>query len=150
VVNAVTNKRVLGVDLGLRRTGLAVSDELGISVRALDNLTPKSRANDIEYLMKLCQELGVAHIVIGYAMREEKEGPAPMAIRASRFSEALQIEIKKRQLSLKVHLIDESYSSKLAAKRLVLSDIPKKRRKEALDSEVARILVEDFLFYEQV
>ena len=40
-------KRVLGVDLGLKRTGLAVSDALGITTRALNTLAPKSRAEDI-------------------------------------------------------------------------------------------------------
>ena len=38
--------RVLGVDLGLKRTGLAISDELGLTARALPNLTPRSRAED--------------------------------------------------------------------------------------------------------
>ena len=44
-------RRVLGIDLGLKRTGLAVSDELGLSVRPLPNLTPKSRDEDVRFLV---------------------------------------------------------------------------------------------------
>ena len=42
--------KVLGIDLGIKKTGLAVSDELGIATRALPNLIPKSRQEDIEFL----------------------------------------------------------------------------------------------------
>ncbi len=142
---SLKNKRVLGVDLGMKRTGLALSDELGISVRALKNLTPKSRLQDIDYLVGLCLEYKVRHIVVGYALMPQSGQEGIMGKRAAAMCEILQETLKKRNLSMSVHLMDESYTSKMAAVRLVESDIPKKKRKQALDSEVARILVEDFL-----
>ncbi|MEI6805258.1 MAG: RuvX/YqgF family protein, partial [Myxococcaceae bacterium] len=60
--------RILGVDLGLKRTGLAVSDELLITTRALPILTPKSRAEDIAHILKLCEDLEVTQVLIGYPL----------------------------------------------------------------------------------
>jgi len=138
-------KRILGVDLGMRRTGIAVSDELHLTTRALPNLIPKSRIEDVRYLLKLCQELDIAQVVIGYPvlMRSEEEGT--MARRASGFAKCLQEEANQSNVKISVYLMNESLTSKEASRRLVQSGIKKENRKKALDGEVARILIEDFI-----
>jgi putative holliday junction resolvase len=138
-------KRILGIDLGLRRTGLAVSDELHITTRALPNLTPQSRVKDVAYLLRLCQELEVGIVVIGYPLSPKSEEEGPMARRARGFSMAFEQAAKDLGLILGVHLLDESMTSKKASKRLVESGIAKKRRQEKIDGEAARILIEDFI-----
>ena len=140
-----SGKRILGIDLGLRRTGLAVSDELHMTTRALPNLTPQSRAKDVAYLLRLCQELEVGIVVIGYPLLTRSEQEGPMARRARGFSVALEEAAKALGLILTVHLLDESMTSKQASKRLVESGIAKKRRQEKIDGEAARILIEDFI-----
>lgn len=130
--------RILGVDLGLKRTGLAVSDELLITTRALPVLTPKSRLEDINYLLKLCEELEISQILIGYPVLPQSGQEGFMAKRARGFSEALR---EKAPESIKISLIDESYTSKDAAKNLGLQ----KARAKQLDSESARILIENFI-----
>jgi putative Holliday junction resolvase len=137
--------RVLGVDLGLKRTGLAVSDELGISVRALPNLAPRSRKEDVDFLVAQVRELEVSHVAIGLPALPRSGDEGPMARRARGFAAALQEALAAGGLAVKVHLVDETRSSKEAAARLVESGIKKQRRKEALDSEVARGLVLDLL-----
>jgi putative holliday junction resolvase len=138
--------RVLGVDLGLKRTGLAVSDELGLTARALPNLTPRSRAEDVAFLVAQIEELEVEHVVIGLASLPVSGDPGPMAKRAQGFAAALEAALKGAALEhVKVHLVDESYSSQRASERLVESGIKRSKRKEALDGEVARGLVLDFV-----
>lgn len=137
--------RVLGVDLGLKRTGLAVSDELGLTARALPNLVPSSRAADVAHLVALVAELDVKDVVIGRASLPVSGDAGPMAKRAEGFAHALQDALRDAGRDTKVHLVDESYSSKRASARLVESGVKKSKRKEALDSEVARGLVLDFL-----
>lgn len=135
--------RVLGVDLGLKRTGLAVSDELRVTTRALDNLTPASRASDVAYLKRLCSELEVVDVVIGHPSLPKSGDEGAMAKRARGFADALQTAVDG--LGVRVHLVDEAYTSKEAAARLVASGVRKNKRKAALDSEVARLLVERFV-----
>lgn len=133
--------RVLGVDLGLKRTGLAVSDELGLTARALPNLTPRSRAEDVAFLVGKVRELEVADVVVGLPALPRSGDEGPMARRARGFAAELQRAVQAADLPTRVHLVDESYSSRHAAERLVESGVKKSRRKEALDGEVARGLV---------
>ena len=136
--------RVLGVDLGLKRTGLALSDELGISVRALPNLAPKSRAEDVTFLLELVREQQVGAVVIGLASLASGDDSA-MAKRARGFADALQAALTAQDLAARVHLLNEHGTSKAAARRLVDSGTKKSERKAALDGEVARGLVLEFL-----
>lgn len=126
--------RILGVDLGIKRTGLAISDELRITTRALPILTPKSRAEDIAYLLKLCEELEIHQILIGYPLLPQSGQEGFMAKRAKGFFEALKQEAPK---NLDIFLIDESYTSQEAAFRT--------GQHKHLDSESARILIENFI-----
>ena len=137
--------RVLGVDLGLKRVGLAVSDEMGIAVRALENRKPQSRQADLDFFIELCEKEEITHVVVGYPIMPDCETEGPMAKRARSFSELLQEQANKAGLELKVHLQDERMTSKDATKRLLASDVSQKRRKKLLDGEVARMLVEAFL-----
>jgi putative Holliday junction resolvase len=141
--NVTGDGRVLGVDLGIKRTGLAVSDELRLTTRALDNLTPRSRAEDVEHLRALCAELEVRDVVVGHPTLPRSGDEGGMARRARGFADALATAVEP--LGVRVHLVDERYTSKEAAERLAASGVKRSKRKAALDSEVARLLVERFV-----
>ena len=136
--------RVLGVDLGLKRTGLALSDEFRITIRALPNLTVKSRKEDIAFLVDTIRDWEVVHVVIGHPILPQSEEEGPMAKRARGFAAALAEALSVADLPAQIHLLDERGSSQRAAARLVASGVRKKNRKAALDGETARILVEEF------
>ena len=137
--------RVLGVDLGMQRTGLALSDELGLSTRGLPNLTPRSRKEDVDFLVGLARDNGVVDVAIGLPLMAQSGDESPMSKRARGFAAALDAALKAAGLDVVVHLVDERGTSKEAAQRLVQSDVKKSRRKELLDSEAARLLAEDVL-----
>lgn len=138
-------KRVLGIDIGLKRTGLAVSDELGLSVRPLENRKPQNRLEDAKFIISLARELEVSDIVVGYPIAPHSGEEGPMAKRARGFKEALESEISTESVLVSVTLLDESYTSKNATKRLIASGVKKSKRNQLIDSEVARMLVEEFL-----
>ncbi len=138
-------KRVLGIDLGLKKTGLAVSDPLGISTRALTNLIPKSRAEDITYLDNICREMEVEAVVIGLPLMSQSKSEGMMARRARGFAGALHGFFEENRIGIEVFLLDETGTSREAVQRLVNSGVPKKRRRSSIDGEAARILVESFL-----
>lgn len=135
--------RVLGVDLGLKRTGIALSDELRITTRALETMTPRSRAQDVAHLVSLCVEYEVTDVVIGYPALPQSGEEGGMARRARGFAEALTQSVA--ELHVSVHLVDEARSSRQAMERLVTSGLRRSKRKAALDTESARILVERWL-----
>ncbi len=140
----VVKGRVLGIDLGLQRTGLALSDEIGLTTRGLPNLTPRSRKEDVDFLVGVVVAEGVVDVVIGLPLMPSGDESA-MSKRARGFAAALEAALRQNNNSAGVHLVDERGTSKAASQRLVESDVKKSRRKELLDAEAARLLIEDFL-----
>ena len=138
-------KRVLGADLGIQKTGLALSDELGVSVRALETFKTRSRKEDIAHLIQLVRDNKIEAVVIGYPLLPNSKDEGMMSKRARGFSEALQEALVEEELDVAVFLEDETGSTNEAAQRLAQSDVKKSKRKGLRDSEAARIIVERFL-----
>lgn len=136
--------RILGIDLGLKRTGLALSDEMGLSVSILPNLQAKSREIAVEKLMALVDERKIKIILIG---RPEPRSDYSKAVakRAEGLGFALAEKIMALGLKVEIKLWDEAYSSKRAAAGLVLSGVAQKKRQQKLDGAAAAVMVEDFL-----
>jgi hypothetical protein len=61
--------RILGLDYGEKRIGIAVSDELGLTAQGLETLQRKNAAHDVERIGKIARDLGVEKIVVGYPIR---------------------------------------------------------------------------------
>lgn len=135
--------RILGIDLGLKRTGLAVSDLNGIHIRHLPNLNARNQKEALELLHRLCSFEEVSKIVIGEPKSLTKESCA-IAKRAASLAAALKDLFASKSMPVDVFLFNEEFTSKKAAQNLVLTDIPQKKRKKLLDSESAAILIEDF------
>jgi putative Holliday junction resolvase len=134
-MNAVVLHRILAIDLGIKRTGLAICDELGLTTRALPVLTPKSRLEDIRHILGVCREYDVKLVLVGYPIKPISGDEGPMARRARGFAEALTAEAPD---DIKVELVDEHLTSNEAAKRIV-------RRRQSLDGEAACVMIEDYI-----
>ena len=61
--------RVLGLDVGSRRIGVAVSDPLGVTAQGLETLQRKTKRQDFEHLQRVIQEYDVREIVVGLPLR---------------------------------------------------------------------------------
>lgn len=141
----MTKDIILGVDLGIKRTGLAISDALQIGATALPVLTPKSRAEDIAYLLHLCQERQVSIVLIGYPKLPVSQEEGMMAKRARGFADALLKAIQAKCLQINVLLVDEYLSSSRAASRLRERGVKPSHMKQHIDSEAARVFVEEYM-----
>ncbi|MBH1988674.1 MAG: Holliday junction resolvase RuvX [Myxococcaceae bacterium] len=126
--------RILAVDLGIKRTGIAVSDERHLTTRALPTRIPQSRLEDIEHLFSLCRDLEVKIVLIGYPLLPQSREEGPMAKRARGFFETM---LRLNQQDLDILLVDETYTSLEAARRI--------GSRKPLDGESARILIETYL-----
>ncbi len=104
--------RVLGVDFGLRRLGLALSDPGEVLATPLRSLTVTSVREAPEAVASVAAEVGAAAVVVGVPLGLEGEESRPEVRRVERFAKAL-----RRETGLPVHLVDESLSSREAESR---------------------------------
>src|ERR1700740_3434235 len=97
--------RGLGLDVGARRIGVAVSDPLGITAQGLETLQRKNKRHDFESLQRVIRDYEVKEIVVGLPLRMSgAEGTQSEKMRA--FAEELQ-----KKCGLPVHLWDERLTS---------------------------------------
>lgn len=136
--------KVLGLDLGIKRTGLAISDETGTVVRRLHNLVAESRQEAVDKILQIILGEEVNVVVIGLP-RGLTDGA--IVKRAQGLKEALTKTGDERGITVLVVLWDETRTSKKALENLAKNQIPRSKRKELLDAESAAVLVEDYLLW---
>lgn len=131
--------RVLGIDIGAKRVGVAISDEMRLSVRPLPALprTPWKRL--LGSLSELCERFDVRMVVLGLPLRlDGSEGEA--ALEARRVARNLELSLK-----LPMSLQDERFTSKTAETYLREQGLKGLKIIEHIDSEAASIILSDYL-----
>lgn len=131
--------RILAIDMGSKRVGLAVSDELRLTIRTLTALprTPWKRL--LSSLDELCVQLDVRSIVLGLPLRlDGTEGDAAQEVR--RVAHNLQLTLK-----IPLFFQDERLTSKDAEDSLRERGFRDVEISERVDSEAASIILKDFL-----
>lgn len=129
--------RLLGVDVGQRRIGLAISDETQWLATPLQVVQRSSRAEDFRRLARIAAERQVVGLVIGHPLNADgSEGPRGRTVAryARRLAEAL---------GLPWTLWDEHGSTQAALERL--AHAPRRRRQMPVDAEAAAVILQDFL-----
>jgi putative Holliday junction resolvase len=131
--------RVLGIDLGSRRIGVAVSDGLGMTAQPHTTIARHGGLRDLEAIATVVRAMGAERIVLGLPLDPEgQEGDA--ARRARAFGEKLAAH-----LGLAVDLIDESFSTVEAEEVLLAADVSRQRRKEVVDKLAAAVILQRWL-----
>ena len=131
--------RALGIDFGLKRVGLAVSDRTGSLVSPLRTLTRTTRDALFDELMEIIQNESIETVVVGLPL--SLEGEDTLTTRQARnFAESLQ-----RRVAVPVHLMDERLTSAEAEEELNAAGLRGKRKKMALDSQAAVIILRSWL-----
>jgi putative Holliday junction resolvase len=131
--------RVLGIDLGSRRIGVAVSDGLGLTAQPRSTLARHGGARDMQSIATAVEDVGANRIVLGLPLDPEgKEGPA--ARRARDFADKL-----RAALNLPVDLVDESFSTVEAEAVLLAADVSRARRKQVVDKMAAAVILQRWL-----
>jgi len=132
-------KRILAIDYGARRMGLAVSDPLGITAQGLETLERKNKRSDFARLERTVREFNVGEIVLGYPLRMSGEEGA-QAQKVSQFAEAL-----RETLQIPVHLWDERLTSAEANRLLREAEVSTRKRAQAVDRMAAVLILQSFL-----
>lgn len=132
-------QRILALDVGSRRIGLAVSDPLGITAQGLPTLTRKNKRADFAALRRVIRKHGVAEIVVGHPLRMSGEASAQTA-KVTAFVEELRAEF-----SGPIHLWDERLTSAQANRILDESGHTRMERKGIVDQMAAGLILQSFM-----
>lgn len=132
-------KRILAIDYGDVRVGLAISDELGITAQGLENLVINgSDKKFISGIRKLMQEYGFEEVVIGY--------PKNMNGTKSQKTEKVDSLIPQLEsLGLKVHTWDERLTTVSAYQTMREMNISQKKKNTYADRLAATYILEGYL-----
>jgi putative Holliday junction resolvase len=132
-------KRILALDVGSKRIGLAVTDELGITAQGLRTLERTSRRRDLEVLKKIARKHGVAEIVIGRPLHMSGDASA-QSKRVEEFGTLLN-----GTLGLPVHYLDERLTSWEAHEILDQEKLSRTERKGRVDQIAAVLILQSYL-----
>ena len=131
--------RVLGLDVGSRRIGVAVSDPLGITAQGLDTLERRNKRHDFQYLRDVIRKYEVKQIVVGLPLRMSGEE----GIQADKM-QGFAKELRKR-FGLPVHLWDERLTSAEANRLLRETELSIEKRAKAVDRMAAVLILQGWM-----
>jgi putative Holliday junction resolvase len=138
------SRRVLAVDVGERRIGLAISDATATLARPLETIAVRGEADAVERVVSRVTDLaaeddGVSTIVVGLPVRLDGT-PSEQSARVQIFIDAL-----KRRTAIPIVVADERLTSREAESRLAVRERDWRKRKQKLDAEAAAIILQDYL-----
>ena len=131
--------RVLAIDFGMRRMGLAVSDALGITAQGLPTLPRTRLDDDLRKIQELTEEYSTERVIVGNPLGHGG-GETSMSRQAAEFAEKL-----RRRVNCPVHLWDERFTSVEANRALRASGLSLGKRQRAVDRVAATLLLQSYL-----
>ncbi|MDL1971971.1 MAG: Holliday junction resolvase RuvX [Deltaproteobacteria bacterium] len=132
-------QRILALDVGTKRIGVAITDELGYTAQPLVVISKEGDEKAIEEIKKIVIKYNVGKIVIGlpFTLRDRI---GKMAERVLRFADKL-----KSNLEIPIVTWDESFTTTEAEDILIKADLSRKRRREIKDKIAASFILESYL-----
>jgi putative Holliday junction resolvase len=131
--------RLLGLDFGTKRIGVALSDEMGWTAQGLTTIERRGNNRDLGRIGQLVEEHSVEWIVLGLPLNMDgSEGKAAGAVR--KFAVLLE-----ERLGLPVHLWDERLTSWEAEGILKEAEVKPKKRKQVVDKLAATLILKGYL-----
>jgi putative holliday junction resolvase len=136
-------RRILALDFGSRKIGLAVSDELGVTAQGLPTLHRSNKRNDLDHLRRVIKQFHIAELVMGLPLRMSgSEGTQSGKVQV--FADEL-----RRKFKLPVHLFDERLTSVEANRVLRETDMSIRHRAGAVDQLAAVLILQSFLEFQK-
>ncbi len=131
--------RVMALDVGDRRVGVAVSDELGLTAQPVLTLVRTNRKQDMKSLGRLLRRFGCTEIVVGNPLYMSGD-ISPQALKAQAFADGV-----RQEFGLPVLLWDERLTTTEAHRHLHAAGRPGAEHREVVDQVAAVLILESFL-----
>lgn len=136
-------KRILGLDIGDKRIGIAVSDELGITAQGLETLHRTALENDISKLLEIINKWSIQRIVVGLP-RNMNGTYGPQAEKVKEFAERILSEGVPE-----IVYWDERLTTAAAERVLLEGNISRIKRKNSIDKLAAVMILQGYLDHQQ-
>jgi putative Holliday junction resolvase len=136
--------KLLSLDVGDRRVGVAVSDDTGLIASPLTVIRRTSKVEDFGKIARLVHERKVEGLVVGHPLNRDGS-VGPQAQRVERYAVALAEYLLSRGLDLPIHLWDEYMSTQRAAEAMIAAGRKAKDRRERIDATAAAVILQDYL-----
>jgi putative pre-16S rRNA nuclease len=134
-----TAARILAIDYGRKRIGLALSDELGLTAQPLATLVRLNRREDLRRLREMCRRYGVARILVGHPLHITGAA-GEMADEAARFAARLE-----KELGIVVEMLDERLTTWEADQLMAEMKSSSRRKRTHHDDVAAAVLLREYL-----
>ncbi|MDP8215368.1 MAG: Holliday junction resolvase RuvX [Candidatus Euphemobacter frigidus] len=131
--------RILGIDPGEKRIGLALSDPLGITAQGLETLQVTSPGDAVQQISEIARQVEVSKIIIGLPLNMDGS-KGEQARRAQRLGARLEAA-----LHLPVLFRDERLTSRQAEQVLIEANLSRRRRREKIDRMAAQLILQNYL-----
>ena len=138
------SKRILGIDLGDRRTGVAVTDLTGTLAGGLELIEANGLTDCAKKIIVLIEQYNVSEIVLGYPVNMNGT-KGESALKVEKFKDILEKFIKEKDLDIKIILFDERLSTSLAHVYMNQTGIKGKDRKQKVDMLSAQIILQNYV-----
>lgn len=132
-------RRILGLDMGQKRIGLAVSDPLGITAQGLEVWIRRNRQADLDHLLEVARKYQVQQIVVGLP-RHMDGRPGEAAAGIMEFARALG-----EALGAEIIPWDERLTTAAAERLLIQADVSRRRRRQVVDQMAAVLILQSYL-----
>lgn len=132
-------KRIMGLDVGDKTIGVAISDPLGITAQGITTIRRKGINSDFLELEKLVSEYDVEEVVIGLP-KNMNNTIGPQGEKVLQF-----VEKFNKKFNLKVILQDERLTTVSAERLLIDADVSRKKRKDVIDKVAATYILNSYL-----
>lgn len=131
--------RILALDVGEKRIGVAISDPLGITAQGISVIERQDRKRDVEALRKLVIEYGVTSLLVGL----------PRNMNGTLGNKAREVRefgnLMEQELGLPVEYQDERLSTRAVEETLIRADVRRKKRRRVIDKLSAVYILQGYL-----
>ncbi len=131
--------RIIGLDIGDKRIGIAISDPLGITAAGLETIERRNSRVDVEVVKQIAERHGATQIVVGLPLNMDGSS-GDQADRIRSFASKLA-----RETGLPIVYEDERLSTVSAIRTLTLQGVDTGRSRELVDRQAAAIILQKFL-----
>jgi putative Holliday junction resolvase len=132
-------ERILGLDVGTRTIGVAVSDPLGITAQPVTTIRRTKMDADMAELRGIIELYNASLLVVGYP-RNMNGSVGEQAQYVDRF-----VEEMGAQVSLPVELVDERLTTRMAQQAMKAGNVKAARRKEIIDQQAAALILQSYM-----
>jgi putative Holliday junction resolvase len=132
-------KRILALDIGQKRIGVAISDALNMTAQGLETLRRESDESAFNKIRALADEHNISKIVVGIPLNMNgSKGPSAILVEGF-------IEKMKKRVPVEVETVDERLTTVQGERALLEGDVSRRKRKMSIDRIAAQLILQSYL-----